>query len=95
MYTDLVHGVCVTDLHTNEASFFLFLLDLLVTGGCNLKSGGGAVDQHLYRIGEVAQLTGANPKTIRYYDTIGLLSPAWVSDAGDRYYSTQEIWKLA
>ncbi|SFJ92976.1 MerR family transcriptional regulator [Thermoflavimicrobium dichotomicum] len=52
------------------------------------------MDQHLYRIGEVAALTGANPKTIRYYDMIGLLTPTCVSDAGYRYYSTRDIWKL-
>jgi DNA-binding transcriptional MerR regulator len=38
-----------------------------------------ATSQRSLRIGEVAELTGTTPRTIRYYEEIGLLP-----DAGDR-----------
>ena len=37
-----------------------------------------------YRIGEFARLSGVPIKTLRYYDAIGLLSPATV-DARTQY----------
>ncbi|MGH2928530.1 MAG: MerR family transcriptional regulator [Solirubrobacteraceae bacterium] len=36
----------------------------------------GAADRRTLRIGEVAELTGTTPRTIRYYEEIGLLEPA-------------------
>ncbi len=36
----------------------------------------GLTEQRTMRIGEVAELTGLTPRTIRYYEEIGLLGPA-------------------
>ncbi|WP_239615417.1 MerR family transcriptional regulator [Cohnella mopanensis] len=47
-----------------------------------------------YSIGEVSTMTGATVKTIRYYDEIGLLRPAKVTESGFRYYTELEIWEL-
>lgn len=43
-------------------------------------------------ISRFALLTGLSPKTLRYYDEIGLLQPQWVEEAtGYRYYSAAQI----
>jgi DNA-binding transcriptional MerR regulator len=39
------------------------------------------MEGRLHTIGEVAKLTGAPVKSIRYYSDIGLLPPAEVSDS--------------
>jgi MerR family transcriptional regulator, repressor of the yfmOP operon len=47
------------------------------------------------RIGEVAELTGVTPRTIRYYEEIGLLGPAGEREQGKhRCYSEQEVERL-
>ena len=44
--------------------------------------------QSLLSIGELSKLTGVNIKSIRYYEEIGVLPPAYVnSENGYRYYS--------
>ncbi|MFF0825367.1 MerR family transcriptional regulator [Brevibacillus sp. NPDC003359] len=48
----------------------------------------------MYSIGEVAKLTGSTIKTVRYYDEIELLKPAWFTEGGHRLYSTEEIRRL-
>lgn len=45
-------------------------------------------------IGETAELTGVSIRTLRYYDKIGLLKPAEVSESGYRYYSRTELERL-
>jgi DNA-binding transcriptional MerR regulator len=43
------------------------------------------------RIGELAEQVGVNPKTIRYYESIGLLPQPPRADAGYRiYYRSSE-----
>ncbi|KQR02753.1 MerR family transcriptional regulator [Deinococcus sp. Leaf326] len=43
-------------------------------------------------ISRFALLTGLSPKTLRYYDEIGLLQPRWVEETtGYRYYSATQI----
>jgi len=43
-------------------------------------------------ISRFAFLTGLSPKTLRYYDEIGLLQPHWVEEiSGYRYYSVAQI----
>ena len=43
---------------------------------------------------EIAKLTGISIRTLRYYDEIGLLKPAKVSEAGYRLYDEQALAKL-
>ena len=47
------------------------------------------------QIGEVARDLGINPKTIRYYEEIGLIPEAQRNQSGFRVYSQAEIDRLA
>jgi len=47
------------------------------------------------QIGEVARELGINPKTIRYYEEIGLIPEAQRKQSGFRVYSQVEIDRLA
>ena len=46
------------------------------------------------RIGELAARFGLNPKTIRYYEEIGLLPRAGRSDSGYRHYDERDVERL-
>jgi DNA-binding transcriptional MerR regulator len=46
-------------------------------------------------IGEIGKLTKTNPKSIRYYEQIGILAPAWIDPkTGYRYYRPDQIHHL-
>ncbi len=47
-----------------------------------------------YTVKQVAERVGLPRRTVRYYDTIGLISPKARSDAGYRLYSPEEEGKL-
>lgn len=47
-----------------------------------------------YTIKEIADLAGVTTRTLRYYDEIGLLSPAEVGDNGYRYYDQESLLTL-
>jgi DNA-binding transcriptional MerR regulator len=44
-----------------------------------------------YTIGALAELAGVSRRTLRYYDQIGLLSPASVNSSGYRIYGEREV----
>jgi len=46
------------------------------------------------RIGELASRVGVNPKTVRYYEGIGLLPPAEREPSGYRDYDGQDVDRL-
>ena len=46
------------------------------------------------RIGEAAQRVGVNPKTIRYYESIGLIPEARLTPSGYRDYGPGEVERL-
>ena len=47
----------------------------------------------LLSIGEAARLTGASVKSLRYYEQLNLLKPAYVApDSGYRYYTTNQLY---
>lgn len=46
------------------------------------------------RIGELAQKAGVTPRTIRYYETLGLLKPNQRQGTGFRYYTDIELARL-
>lgn len=62
------------------------------------RQEAGAMSRVL-RIGEVARKTGLNPKTIRYYEEIGLIPPpgrkegGWVS-RGHRLFTADDLSRL-
>ncbi|MFF3537574.1 MerR family transcriptional regulator [Streptomyces sp. NPDC002466] len=43
---------------------------------------------------EVARMSGVTARTLRHYDEIGLLPPAWVGSNGHRYYEEGELLRL-
>lgn len=45
-------------------------------------------------IGETVKLTGVSPRTLHYYDEIGLLAPSEITEAGYRFYDEQAIRRL-
>lgn len=47
-----------------------------------------------YRIHKLAQMAGVSTRTLRFYDKIGLLSPAGVRANGYRFYGQKEIDQL-
>jgi DNA-binding transcriptional MerR regulator len=51
------------------------------------------LNQQLY-IGELAKRVGINPKTIRYYEGIGLLPPAPRTDTNYRIYRPEDVKRL-
>jgi MerR family transcriptional regulator, repressor of the yfmOP operon len=54
-----------------------------------------ATAQRQMRIGEVAQLTGTTPRTIRYYEEIGLLGPAPHREQGKhRAYTPADVERI-
>lgn len=44
-----------------------------------------------YSIRELSELAGVSARTLRYYDEIGLLRPAYTTEAGYRYYGEREL----
>jgi DNA-binding transcriptional MerR regulator len=56
----------------------------------------GETSSMRYRIGEFARLAGVPVKTLRYYDTIGLLSPAAVDSRTQyRLYASRQLQDVA
>lgn len=47
-----------------------------------------------YTIKEIADLAGVTTRTLRYYDEIGLLSPADIGENGYRYYDQENLLQL-
>lgn len=48
--------------------------------------------KNLFGIGEVAKMFHLSASTLRHYENIGLLSPAYISpESGYRYYSTEQF----
>lgn len=44
-----------------------------------------------YTVKQLAEYSGVSARTLRFYDQIGLLSPAFYSESGYRYYSENEL----
>ena len=55
---------------------------------------GDAVAAPLLRIQEVAEETGLTPRTIRYYEEVGLLAPAARSGGAYRLYDPEDLDRL-
>jgi DNA-binding transcriptional MerR regulator len=50
--------------------------------------------KHKMRIGELAEQAGVTPRTIRYYEDLGLLGPSEREGQGFRYYTETELTRL-
>lgn len=50
--------------------------------------------ENLLKIGDFARLAGTNLRTLRYYEELGLMSPAWRSEGGFRYYRKTDLNRL-
>ena len=48
----------------------------------------------LWRIGEVAKLTGVTTRTLRYWEELGLLRPASRTDGGERLYTPADLRRV-
>jgi DNA-binding transcriptional MerR regulator len=48
----------------------------------------------LYRVGELARLTGVSVRTLHHYDAIGLLCPSLRGENGYRWYSGDDVARL-
>jgi MerR family transcriptional regulator, repressor of the yfmOP operon len=54
-----------------------------------------AIQERTLRIGELARLAGTTPRTVRYYEEIGLLAPAEERGAGEhRTYTQADLARL-
>ena len=52
------------------------------------------MEEKLYTAGQIADMAGVSLRTIRFYDTKGLLKPVSYSDAGYRLYNRSSILLL-
>jgi DNA-binding transcriptional MerR regulator len=69
--------------------------NLATTPGESSGSGGTAGHARALRIGEVAELTGITPRTIRYYEEIGLLPESGGRTQGKhRNYTEQDVQRV-
>lgn len=53
-----------------------------------------AKEKELSRVGEVAEKLGVSPRTIKYYEELGLVRPEARSSGGFRLYGEEEVWRL-
>jgi DNA-binding transcriptional MerR regulator len=52
-------------------------------------------EERRFRIGEIAKLTSTTPRTIRYYEEIGLLAPAQSREPGShRTYGEEDLERV-
>ncbi|MFE9117524.1 MerR family transcriptional regulator [Streptomyces sp. NPDC007172] len=47
-----------------------------------------------WSIAEVARMSGVTSRTLRHYDEIGLLPPAWIGSNGHRHYEEADLLRL-
>ena len=58
--------------------------------GCPMEQGG----PKYYQIGELANLVSVSPRTIRYYEEIGLLNSVRRVEGGKRIYTDKDVQRL-
>ncbi|MDF2927006.1 MAG: helix-turn-helix transcriptional regulator, MerR family [Paenibacillaceae bacterium] len=47
-----------------------------------------------YRIGEIANMLGMHPQTIRYYDKVGIVLPSEKKQKNERLYASYDVYKI-
>ena len=58
------------------------------------KRSATQVSPVLWRIGEVAKLTGVTTRTLRYWEELGLLHPASRTEGGERLYAAADMRRV-
>jgi DNA-binding transcriptional MerR regulator len=48
----------------------------------------------VFRIGEVAKLTGLTTRTLRYWEELGLVAPSSYGSSGERHYTAPEMARV-
>ena len=66
-------------------------MTLTLRHGLQWPYTGGTV---MRTVKEVSRLTGVSVRTLHYYDAIGLLKPAEVTEAGYRLYDDMALGRL-
>ncbi|CAH1199109.1 hypothetical protein PAECIP111893_01232 [Paenibacillus plantiphilus] len=64
-----------------------------VTGN-ELATTKGLTMNKLWKVGDLAKLTGLTVRTMRFYDQIGLFSPSGQTDSGHRLYNASDLARL-
>jgi len=52
------------------------------------------IKEDFYTVKQLSTLAGVSPRTLRYYDQIGLLKPSLVAENGYRYYGEEALLRL-
>jgi DNA-binding transcriptional MerR regulator len=58
------------------------------------RNAGTEAPPATFRIGEVAKLSGLTPRTLRYWEEQGLLSPSSYRGRGERLYSSTDMARV-
>ena len=87
LFTNLVEG-------RSSRKFGCMILTLLYGGGSTLQPNMDIVEDRRLRIGELAKQTGLSIKTIRYYESRGLLEQPPRTEGGYRLYGPEEVAQL-
>ena len=58
------------------------------------KRGATQAKPVLWRIGEVAKLTGVTTRALRYWEELGLLQPSSRTDGGERLYTPADLRRV-
>ncbi len=59
-----------------------------------LASTKGLSMNNLWKVGDLARMTGLTVRTLRFYDQIGLFSPSGQTDSGHRLYDESDLSRL-
>jgi len=59
-----------------------------------MRHGSAEPQRNLYRIGELAKISGISPRTIDYYTGLGLLAPVKRSDGNYRLYDDETLERI-
>lgn len=59
-----------------------------------LATTKGLSMNNLWKVGDLAKLTGLTVRTLRFYDQIGLFSPSGQTDSGHRLYDESDLSRL-
>jgi DNA-binding transcriptional MerR regulator len=72
----------------------LSLRQLLASVVAGTEPAGSREADVAFSIAEVARMSRVTSRTLRHYDDIGLLAPAFVGANGYRYYEQEQLLRL-